>query len=178
VNWIECTATELHYSPTARFKMTTKLSALLTVISVLFLPLAVNAADASGSPRVVKIRAGVDNTMKFDLATISVAPGESIKVMLTNHMTLPKEVMGHNWVLLTSGTDVPAFAAAAAAEPANGYIPAKMKDKVLAVIGVLGPNETGEVTFTAPSKPGDYPFLCSFPGHYLTGMKGVLTVKK
>jgi azurin len=160
------------------FTMKTKLTALLVATCAMILPLALNAATSSGGPRVVKIRVGVDNAMKFDVPTITVAPGETIKVVLTNHMTLPKEVMGHNWVLLTTGTDVAAFATAAAPEAANGYIPAKMKDKVLAVIGVLGPNETGEVTFTAPTKPGDYPFLCSFPGHFLTGMKGMLVVKK
>jgi azurin len=158
--------------------MKIKMTALLVATCAMILPLALNAADASGSPRVVKIRVGVDNAMKFDVTTIPVAPGETIKVVLTNHMTLPKEVMGHNWVLLATGTDVAAFAAAAAPEATNGYIPAKMKDKVLAVIRVLGPNETGEVTFTAPTKPGDYPFICSFPGHFLTGMKGMLVVKK
>ena len=155
--------------------MKTKLLALIVATNALLLPLAANAAD--GTPRVIKIRAGVDNAMKYDVTTITVAAGETIKVTLTNHMTLPKEVMGHNWVLLTAGTDAAAFAAAAAPEPANGYIPAKMKDKVVAVIGVLGPNETGEVTFTAPTKPGNYPFICSFPGHFLTGMKGVVVVK-
>jgi azurin len=157
--------------------MKTKLIALLMAATALLLPLAGNAADAKGAPRVIKIRAGVDNAMKYDVSTITVAPGEAVKITLTNHMTLPKEVMGHNWVLLAAGTDAAAFAAAAAPEPANGYIPAKMKDKVLAVIGVLGPNETGEVTFTAPTKPGNYPFICSFPGHFLTGMKGVVVVK-
>ena len=53
-----------------------------------------------------------------------------------------------------------------------------MKDKVLAVIGMLGPNETGEVLFTAPAEPGEYPFLCCFPAHCQIGMKGVLVVKK
>ena len=153
----------------------TRLLALLTLVT-LALPMNARAAEGA-APRVVKIRAGVDNAMKFDVSSITVAPGESIKVVLTNHMTLPKEVMGHNWVLLAAGTDAAAFAAAAAPEPANGYIPAKMKDKVLATIGVLGPKESGEVVFTAPAKPGDYPFLCSFPGHFLTGMKGTLVVK-
>ena len=160
--------------------MKTKLIAFLVALTAVSLqPLATNAAEGGGTaPRVIKLRAGVDNAMKYDVTTITVAPGETVKVTLTNHMTLPKEVMGHNWVLLTAGTDVAAFAAAAAPEVANGYIPAKMKDKVLAVIGVLGPNETGEVTFTAPATPGNYPFLCSFPGHFLTGMKGMLVVKK
>ena len=158
--------------------MKTKLTALLMVLGAMISSAPLGSAEVGANPRVVKIRAGVDNAMKYDVTSIPVAPGESIKVILTNHMTLPKEVMGHNWVLLAAGTDVAAFAAAAAPEPANGYIPAKMKDKVLAMIPVLGPNETGEVVFTAPTKPGDYPFLCSFPGHFLTGMKGTVVVKK
>jgi len=156
-----------------------KFNALLLLVAAVFpgtsfLP----AADSAGAPRIVKIRAGVDNVMKFDVANIVAAPGETIKLVLTNATTLPKEVMGHNWALLTAGTDPVAFAAAGAPEAANGYIPAKMKDKVIANIGLLGPNEVGEVTFKAPAAPGDYPFLCSFPGHCLTGMKGVLSVKK
>ena len=151
------------------------LSSLLLCATILLAP-ALSAADAT--PRVIKIQAGVGNAMKFDLTSITVAPGETVKVVLTNASTLPKEVMGHNWVLLAAGTDVMAFAMAAAPEAANGYIPAKMKDKVVAAIGILGPKESGEVTFKAPTAPGDYPFLCSFPGHTMTGMKGVLVVKK
>ena len=116
--------------------------------------------------------------MKFDVSTITAAPGEAIKVILVNEMTLPKDVMGHNWVLLAAGTDPVAFAAAATAEPGNGYMPSKMKDKVLAAIPLRGPNEVGEVTFNAPTAPGEYPFLCSFPAHCLVGMKGALIVKK
>ena len=43
--------------------------------------------------------------------------------------------------------------------------------------GLAGPNETVEVTFAAPTAPGSYAFVCSFPGHYALGMRGVLTVK-
>ena len=86
--------------------------------------------------------------------------------------------MGHNWVLLKAGTDTTAFANAAAPEAAKDFIPEKQKDKILAVIGLLGPNETGEVTFTVPTEPGEYPFLCTFPAHCAVGMKGVLVVKK
>jgi azurin len=86
--------------------------------------------------------------------------------------------MGHNWIVLKAGSDPVAFAAAAAPEAATEYIPSKLKDKIVAFIGLLGPNESGEVTFKAPSEPGDYPFLCSFPAHCVVGMKGVLVVKK
>lgn len=148
----------------------------LALGATLLLAAVLSAADAP--PRVIKLQAGVGNAMKFDLTTIPVAPGELVKVVLTNASTLPKEVMGHNWVLLAAGTDVMAFAMAAASDAANGYIPVKQKDKVVAAIGVLGPKESGEVTFRAPTAPGEYPFLCSFPGHTMTGMKGVLVVKK
>lgn len=136
------------------------------------------AADSAPAPRVVSIRAGVDNAMKFDTTSIVATPGETIRIVLTNASTLPKDAMGHNWILLTAGTDPVAFASAAAPEGKNGYIPEKQKDKILAYIGLLGPKETGEVTFTAPVEPGEYPFLCSFPAHCLVGMKGVLVVKK
>ena len=137
-----------------------------------------NAADAAAAARVVKIRAGVENAMKFDVGSISAAPGETIKVVLTNASTLPKTVMGHNWVLLTAGSDPVAFAQVAAPEAESGYIPAKAKDKIVAFVALLGPGETGEVTFKAPTAPGEYPFLCSFPAHCVVGMKGTLVVKK
>ena len=150
---------------------------LLLVIAALGGSLPVQAAG-EGTPRVIKIRAGVGNVVKFDVTSISAAPGESIKVVLTNAGTLPKSVMGHNWILLAAGNDPVAFAAAAAPEAENGYIPAKLRDKIVAFIPLLGPGETGEVAFLAPGEPGEYPFLCSFPGHCVIGMKGMLVVKK
>ena len=152
--------------------------AALTALVLCLESALLRAADAPGSARVVKIRAGVENAMKFDVASITAAPGETLRVMLTNASTLPKDVMGHNWVLLTAGTDPVAFANAGAPEGANGYIPSKMKDKIVAMVALLGPNETSEVTFKAPNAPGEYPFLCTFPAHCVIGMKGVLVVKK
>jgi azurin len=85
--------------------------------------------------------------------------------------------MGHNWILLKAGTDVAAFDAAATASKATDYFPADKADEVIAHIPLMGPRKSGEITFKAPTQPGDYPFLCSFPAHYQVGMKGVLTVK-
>lgn len=133
---------------------------------------------ADDAPRVVQIHAGIGNAVKFDVTRISAAPGETIKVILTNSSTLPKNLMGHNWFLLKAGSDVVAFATAAAPEAANGYFPAKLSDQVIAHIGLLGPGQSGDVTFKSPSEPGDYPFLCSFPGHALIGMRGLLVVGK
>ena len=115
--------------------------------------------------------------MKFSLATLEAKPGEEIKVVLTNVGSQPKEVMGHNWVLLKAGTDAAAFDAAAVAAKATDYIPEGMKDQIVAHTALLGPRKSDEITFKVPDAPGDYPFLCTFPAHYQVGMKGVLTVK-
>ena len=154
------------------------ITSLFVAIAVLAGGSLLQAADSAAVPRTVKIRAGVENAMKFDVTSIPATPGETLKVVLTNVSVLPKEVMGHNWILLTAGSDSAAFAAAAAPEAASGYIPAKLKEKIIAYISLLGPNETGEVTFKVPTEAGEYPFLCSFPAHCIVGMKGVVVVKK
>ena len=48
-------------------------------------------------------------------------------------------------------------------------------DAVLAATDMSEPGETVSVTITAPSEPGDYRYICTFPGHY-TVMQGTMTV--
>jgi plastocyanin len=48
---------------------------------------------------------------------------------------------------------------------------------VIAKTPFAGPGQTVEVSFTAPAKPGSYPFVCTFAGHFQAGMKGTLIVK-
>jgi azurin len=133
------------------------------------------AAAAPAGPREIEITAG--DTMKYSVTQIDATPGEDLKVILTNNGTQPVEVMGHNWVLLKAGTDVAAYDAAALNSKDTGYIPAALSDEVVTHIDLLGPRKSGEADFKAPMTPGDYPFLCTFPAHYQTGMKGILTVK-
>ncbi|MEO7414137.1 MAG: azurin [Opitutaceae bacterium] len=137
-------------------------------------PMAAKPAAAAGA-RTVEITAA-DN-MKFSVASIDAKPGEELKIVLTNIGTLPKEAMGHNWVLLKKGADANSFATAAMTAKDTDYIPAALKDQVIAYTQLLGPRKSDEVTFKAPTEPGEYVFLCSFLGHYLAGMKGVLVVK-
>jgi azurin len=132
-------------------------------------------AAAPAGPRMIEITAG-DN-MKYNVASIEAKPGEELTIILTNIGSQPKEVMGHNWILLKAGTDMDAFDKAAALAKATDYFPVALADQVLAHIELLGPRKSGQVTFKAPATPGEYPFLCSFPAHYQVGMKGVLVVK-
>lgn len=131
------------------------------------------AAAPAGRTVVIK---GFD-TMKYDVTSIEAHPGEKLTVTLKNEGNMPKEAMGHNWILLKAGNDPQAYANAAMTAKAEGFQPASQADKVITSIKLLGPHESGSVTFTVPSAPGKYPYLCSFPAHCQVGMKGVLVVK-
>lgn len=129
---------------------------------------------APAAPRVVEITAG-DN-MKFSITSIEAKVGEEVKIVLTNIGTMPKDSMGHNFVILKKGSDSAAFATASTTAKATEYIPEALKDQVIAHTEVLGPRKSAEITFKA-TEAGDYPFLCSFPAHFMIGMKGVISVK-
>jgi azurin len=138
-------------------------------------PAAAATAAAPAAARVVTVEA--NDAMKFNVTRIEAKPGETLKVVLKNVGTLPKEAMGHNWVLLAKGTDVMAYSTAAMQARATEYIPAALSKQVVAHTKLLGPKQSDEVTFTVPSEPGDYPYICSFPAHAMAGMRGVLVVK-
>lgn len=113
-----------------------------------------------------------NDQMKFDKTEIRVKAGEKIKLVLNHTGKLPKNAMGHNFVLLSKGTDVQKFATAAMNEKATEYIPSK---GVLAHTKLIGGGESTTIEFTVPSK-GIYDFICSFPGHYAM-MKGKFIVE-
>lgn len=113
-----------------------------------------------------------DDQMKFDKTEVRVKAGEKIKLTLNHTGKLPKNAMGHNFVLLEAGTNVATFAQQAMNAKATEYIPAK---GVIAHTGLIGGGESTTVEFTAPKK-GTYDFICSFPGHYAI-MKGKFIVE-
>lgn len=118
---------------------------------------------------------GMDNMM-FDKNTLEVTEGQRVKLVFKNIGSIPKAAMGHNWVLLAPGTDLPKFGVDAGTFMTNEYIPnsGPAAEFVLAHTKLLGPKEQDVIYFTAGA-PGEYPFVCSFPGHAAI-MQGVLTV--
>ena len=56
----------------------------------------------------------------------------------------------------------------------RGFVPDS--PNVLLASRLLNSKESTVLAFDAPTEPGDYPFVCSFPGHWLT-MRGVLKVE-
>lgn len=133
------------------------------------------AAPVAANGRAIEITG--NDTMKFSLAEIRAKPGETLSVTLVNVGTMPKMSMGHNWVLLKSSAPLDAYATDAMQAPTTDYIPMGRKDEMIAHTKLLGPKEKDTVTFQAPKEPGRYPYLCTFPGHYQVGMKGVLIVE-
>lgn len=128
-------------------------------------------------PLAVEVHA--DDKMRFDLTAFDAKPGQKITVTFKNVGTTPKFSMGHNFVVLdrtVNTSNVQKFLDAASTEAAHDYVPPGAKE-VLAHSKLLGPAETDVVTFNAPFIAGEYLFLCSFPGHYSQGTKGIMTVK-
>jgi azurin len=138
-------------------------------------PAAKPADKAAAGARTVEI-IGTDD-MKFNTNTITAKPGEQLRIRLTAKGTMPKIAMQHNVVVLKKEADAAAFATAAASARATDFIPAANKGDVIAHTGLAGNGETVEVTFKVPAAAGSYPFLCTFPGHFVVGMKGNLVVK-
>jgi azurin len=137
----------------------------------------VASTGAAPASKVRTIEIAGSDTMKYDLASIQARPGERLHVILKSVGTAPKVAMAHNFVLLKAGVKPEDFVNAAMDARATDFIPPAMQDKVIAAKGLVGPGETVDVTFTVPMKPGTYTYLCSFPGHYMVGMKGELIVK-
>ncbi len=122
--------------------------------------------------RSVRIEAGKNLT--YLPRSINVRQGEAIKLTFSN-----PDVVPHNWALIRPGTlaTVGDLANKIIAEPdalARRYIP-RTAD-VLAHTDIAEPQGQSVIYFKAPDRPGRYPFLCTFPGHWMV-MNGEMIVE-
>ncbi|MGF1448323.1 MAG: plastocyanin/azurin family copper-binding protein [Opitutales bacterium] len=139
---------------------------------------------ADRTPSVVQVGANGVHQVTLDgtdargytVDTFELPAGVPVVLKLTNVGSMPRQQMAHNFVLVADDSQLFEFNLAAGTAIETDYIPAGYDDYVLAASPLAGPGETVTVTFTAPAQPGRYPFLCTFPGHYDAGMKGVLIV--
>jgi uncharacterized cupredoxin-like copper-binding protein len=109
--------------------------------------------------------------LKFDKELLEVKAGSKVKLSFNNN-----DDMLHNLVITTPGTQekIAQLAMDMGLDGANaGYIPDN--ESVLFHTCLIQPETTQSIYFTAP-EPGDYPFLCSFPGHAFV-MKGIMRVR-
>jgi len=161
---------------TVSLSLSLTLSQAAVVLHAQAAPAARAAAHAAApAGRAIDIEAG-DN-MKYSVTKIDARRGEQLTVRLKATGVMPRVAMAHNFVLLKAGADPVAFSNAAATAMATNFIPPALQNQVLGSTKLAGNGETVEVSFKAPAKPGSYTYLCTFPGHFVSGMKGVLVVK-
>jgi cytochrome c oxidase subunit 2 len=124
----------------------------------------------------VQIKLGViPNVMKFDKAELTVKAGQKVSLLFENKA----DVLQHNFLLLKPGTKdaVGALADKMLLDPqglAKLYIP-DSTDVLVKGTKLIGISQSDLIEFTAPAEPGDYPYICTFPGHWRL-MNGVLKV--
>jgi putative heme-binding domain-containing protein len=124
------------------------------------------------SARGIHLVAGKNLT--FATPTIRAKAGEAIRLTFQN-----PDVVPHNWVLVRPGTlqKVGGMANRLIADPdaaARNYVP-KAKE-VLVYTDVVPPGHRTAIYFRAPGKRGRYPFLCTFPGHWMV-MNGAMVME-
>jgi azurin len=117
----------------------------------------------------------VKDVMKFDKELITAKAGSTVQIVLQN-----PDFMQHNLVLIKPGTLQKVGAASdKLAQDPNGakmnYVP--RMPEVIKATPLVNPGGKYTLTIQIPDTPGDYPYVCTFPGHWRI-MKGVMRVTK
>ena len=140
---------------------------------ITFLPVltCVALAEEAVLPVTIKTPPG---QMRYDLGQFDVTPGQKVKLTLENNDEMP-----HNLVLCKpSNNDKGLEVAKKAWEMGEkgiekDWVPV---DPRVLVGGKMAPPHGKQVyEFTAPTELGDYPYVCTFPGHAMS-MNGIMRV--
>jgi len=113
--------------------------------------------------------------MEYDIKNFTAKAGSTLKIIFEN-----PDHMQHNLLILKQGSlDRVGKAADDLASQPNAmdlqYIPTTTD--VLFSTSLLDPGKTFELNIKVPNQEGDYPFVCTFPGHWRI-MNGVMKVTK
>ncbi|MBX8486984.1 azurin [Pseudomonas cichorii] len=135
---------------------------------------------ASGQLLAAECSTTVDSTDQMSFSTKAIEIDKSCKtftVNLTHSGSLPKNVMGHNWVLSKTADSQAIATDGLSVGIDKGYL--KEGDpRIIAHTKLIGAGETDSVTFDVSKldPAGQYQFFCTFPGH-ISMMKGTVTLK-
>ena len=132
---------------------------LLLLFLALPIVMSLNCHEAGTPAASISIKALVG--LQYDVVRFKVKPGSKVGITLTNISD-----MSHNFLIVKPGMRLDVVNSAlklAEKGPQMDYIPSI--DAVLWSIPVVSPGQTKSVTFTAPSQPGVYPYVCTYPGH-------------
>ncbi len=127
-----------------------------------------------GELGVRMIRLGtVPDQMLFDKERIVVKAGRPVEILFEN-----TDLMPHNLVVTLPGAleEIGNLAEATSTQAdamARHFVP--HSKKILFASRLLQPREAQKIGFLAPAKPGVYPIVCTYPGHWRR-MNGALYV--
>jgi len=115
----------------------------------------------------------VPHQMLYDRRSFAVVAGRPVAIVFQND-----DLMPHNLVVTAPGAleAVGTAAEALALDPgaqAKSFVPEL--PAVLQQLKLLMPGESATLRFVAPAQVGDYPYVCTFPGHWRV-MNGVMHV--
>lgn len=132
------------------------------------------AATADGS--AITIKPDAVNPMAYDTKSFTVKAGQPFKLIFSNDSAVPLQ---HNLCICKIGTKDAVIASANTmmTQPdalAKGFIPES--PDILWHTRLLNQKESQTLEFTAPAEKGDYPYVCTFPGHAIL-MNGVMKVE-
>ncbi len=131
-------------------------------------------AAATGDVQKVVVSAKPGGMMKYEQAEVTIKAGTPVELTFSN-----PDVLQHNLLILKPGTKdkVGALADAMISDPEGmkkGYVPASPDVLHATKLIPMGGSETLKFTIDTP---GEYPILCTFPGHWRL-MNAVLKVEK
>lgn len=135
---------------------------------------AINKTLGELGVRVVVIRT-IYEQMLYDKQWIVAEAGKPIEIILENTDAMP-----HNLVIVAPGAveEIGSAAEKLSVEPdSRGRLHVPDSPKVLHATKLLASGEREKLSFTAPEEPGDYGYVCTFPGHWRR-MVGTLVVVK
>ncbi|GAA4447630.1 hypothetical protein GCM10023091_42890 [Ravibacter arvi] len=137
----------------------------------------VQESGSNANTQVVHIRA-VREEMKFNLSTFTVKAGQPVELVFENPDAMP-----HNLVIGKPGTleKIGGAADLMITQPdasEKNYVPSI--SEIIAASPLVNPDERYRLRFVAPVTAGDYPFTCTFPGHWrlMSGQMKVVAADK
>ncbi len=116
----------------------------------------------------------IPERLLYDLRSFQVAPGAPVKLVFEN-----PDVTPHNLLIVQPGAaDEVGMAGNEMAKTPDGFAKGFIPDspKILHKTKMLNQGDRETLRFTAPTTKGKYPYICTFPGHWLV-MKGEMVVE-
>ena len=112
--------------------------------------------------------------MMFDVTEFTVKPGQKVELTFTN-----PDITLHNLVFVEPGSEEEVGQAANdLARSPNAvdthFIP--VSDKIVRYTNLLAMGQSQTLSFLAPEEPGRYPYICTYPGHWMM-MRGDMVVE-